>query len=172
MEDICQTRKCCPSVGPLGFNTFGFLQVVAISWALAQRRRTWTKRTPLRRWWTRWPWMWWTLYNYLQCVCSSMSAVYTSPCPAAVYGLHSQSQRPVTQQWVGDHLHTHHRHHPHHHLHGRHCSFNCFSMYWCWRRDKQYELQEKALLDHNCNHSLGPTSGAILQLESSNFCVN
>ena len=26
--------------------------------------------------------------------------------------------------------------------------------------------------DHNCNHCLGPTSGAILQLESSNFVVN
>ena len=26
--------------------------------------------------------------------------------------------------------------------------------------------------NHNCNHSVGPTSGIILQLESSNFCVN
>ena len=92
------------------------------------------------------------VYIYLQCVCSSMSAVYTSPCPAAVYGLHSQSQRPVTQQWVGDHLHTHHRHHRHRqyhrrqrHLHWCHCSCNCFSMYWCWSKDKQYKVQEKEM---------------------------
>ena len=30
----------------------------------------------------------------------------------------------------------------------------------------------KKHLDHNCNHCLGPISGAILQLESSNFVVN